>query len=58
MMLTTALTLVAAGLIEGSFSQFSSKTFPTPLKIGVAALLFVALISYLFLRRPAAEAQP
>ena len=57
MMLTTALTLVVAGLIEGSFSQFSSKTFPTALKIGVAGLLFIALLSYLFLRRPAADTQ-
>jgi uncharacterized membrane protein SpoIIM required for sporulation len=47
----TALTLVFAGLIEGSFSQFSSRTFPYVAKIAVAALLFVALMTYLFLRR-------
>ena len=40
MMLATALVLVLAGLIEGSFSQFSARTFPYPLKIAVAALLF------------------
>lgn len=58
MMLATALTLVVAGLIEGSFSQFSSKTFPTALKIAVAALLFASLVSYLFLRRSPEEAHP
>jgi uncharacterized membrane protein SpoIIM required for sporulation len=51
MLLTTCLVLVAAGLIEGSFSQFSAKTIPYPLKIGVAAALFLGLFSYLFLRR-------
>lgn len=51
MMIGAALTLVLAGLIEGSFSQFSAKTIPYPLKISVAALLFTGLISYLFLRR-------
>ncbi len=57
MMLATALTLVVAGLIEGSFSQFSSKTFPTAFKIAVAALLFASLIGYLFVRRPPEEAR-
>jgi uncharacterized membrane protein SpoIIM required for sporulation len=51
----TALTLVLAGLIEGSFSQFSSRTFPYEAKITVAALLFVALMTYLFLRRVESE---
>jgi uncharacterized membrane protein SpoIIM required for sporulation len=51
MMIGAALTLVLAGLIEGSFSQFSAKTIPYPLKIAVAGLLFTGLISYLFLRR-------
>ena len=51
MMIGAALTLVLAGLIEGSFSQFSAKTIPYPLKIAVAALLFAGLLSYLFLRR-------
>lgn len=46
-----ALTLVCAGIIEGSFSQFSAKTIPYGLKIAVAMLLFAGLISYLFLRR-------
>jgi uncharacterized membrane protein SpoIIM required for sporulation len=46
-----ALTLVCAGIIEGSFSQFSSKTIPYALKIGVAATLFLGLMTYLFLRR-------
>jgi hypothetical protein len=41
---------VFAGIVEGSFSQFSSKTFPAPLKISVAVLLLVSLISYLFIR--------
>ncbi|HYC93232.1 MAG TPA: stage II sporulation protein M [Thermoanaerobaculia bacterium] len=51
MMIGAALTLVLAGLIEGSFSQYSAKTIPYPIKISVAALLFTGLISYLFLRR-------
>jgi len=51
MMIGTALTLVLAGIIEGGFSQFSSKSIPYPLKIAVAALLFGALMSYLFVRR-------
>jgi uncharacterized membrane protein SpoIIM required for sporulation len=47
----TALTLVCAGLIEGGFSQFSSKSFSYPLKISVAAVLFAGLMVYLFARR-------
>jgi uncharacterized membrane protein SpoIIM required for sporulation len=50
MLIATALTLVLAGIVEGSFSQFSSKTFPAPVKISVAALLLASLISYLFIR--------
>ena len=50
------LTLICAGLIEGSFSQFSSRTIPYGLKIAVAALLFAALVTYLFLRRTAEPA--
>jgi uncharacterized membrane protein SpoIIM required for sporulation len=46
-----ALTLICAGLIEGSFSQFSAKTIPYALKISVAILLFLGLTAYLFLRR-------
>jgi uncharacterized membrane protein SpoIIM required for sporulation len=49
-LVAAALTLVFAGIVEGSFSQFSSKTFPAPLKISVAVLLLVSLISYLFIR--------
>ncbi len=55
MMATTMLVLVCAGLIEGSFSQFSAKTFPYALKIGVALLLCVSLFAYLFVRRLPAE---
>ncbi|MGA7614370.1 MAG: stage II sporulation protein M [Thermoanaerobaculia bacterium] len=51
MILATAITLVLAGIVEGSFSQFSSKTFSYPVKIVVALLLFTSLISYLFLSR-------
>lgn len=40
--------LVFAGLIEGSFSQFSSKTVPYNVKIGVAVALFVSMVMYLF----------
>lgn len=47
----TALALVCAGLIEGGFSQFSSKSFAYPLKISVAAILFAGLMLYLFARR-------
>lgn len=50
-MIATAMTLVFAGIIEGSFSQFTSNTFPYPLKIAVAILLFAALMLYLFARR-------
>lgn len=51
MIIGVAIVLVFAGIIEGSFSQFSSKTIPYPLKISVAMLLFAGLMSYLFLRR-------
>ena len=49
-LVAAALTLIFAGIIEGGFSQFSSKTFPTPLKISVAIVLLVSLVSYLFIR--------
>ena len=55
MLIATAFTLVFAGIVEGSFSQFTSKTFPVPLKIGVAVLLLVSLIAYLFMRRSEGE---
>jgi uncharacterized membrane protein SpoIIM required for sporulation len=48
MLLTTALVLVAAGLIEGSFSQFTAKTIPYGIKTGVAGILFAALMIWLF----------
>ena len=51
MMIAAAMTLVLAGIIEGSFSQFSAKTVPYSLKIAVAALLFTGVITWLFLRR-------
>ena len=54
MIIGAALTLVLAGLIEGSFSQFSAKTIPYALKIAVAVLLFIGLTTYLFLRRTGA----
>jgi hypothetical protein len=56
MMLATALVLVLAGLIEGSFSQFTARTFPYPIKIAVAALLLAALLAWLFVRRLPEEA--
>jgi uncharacterized membrane protein SpoIIM required for sporulation len=55
MLIMTALVLIAAGLVEGSFSQFSAKTIPYAFKIGAAALFFVLLMSYLFLRRVPGE---
>ncbi len=55
MIIGAALTLVMAGIIEGSFSQFSSKSVPYSLKIAVAVLLFVGLTTYLFLRRTGEE---
>lgn len=51
MLLGTAGILVFAGLIEGSFSQFTNQTFPYSFKITVAIALFVLLLSYLFVRR-------
>ena len=51
MMVGVMLFLVIAGLIEGSFSQFSAKTVPYSLKIAVAAVLHVALLAYLFVPR-------
>ena len=58
MMVATALVLVVAGVIEGSFSQFTAKTIPYSLKIGVAAALLVSLVTYLFLGATAAEDGP
>ena len=39
--------LVLAGTIEGSFSQFSARLVSYPVKIGVAALLFLGLVGWL-----------
>ncbi|MFL6201567.1 MAG: stage II sporulation protein M [Thermoanaerobaculia bacterium] len=58
MMVGVMLFLVVAGLIEGSFSQFSAKTVPYSLKIAVAAILHVALLAYLFVPRQSQQAQP
>jgi uncharacterized membrane protein SpoIIM required for sporulation len=55
MIIGAALVLVLAGIIEGSFSQFSAKTIPYALKIAVAVLLFLGLTTYLFLRRTGEE---
>lgn len=48
MLAASALILVCAGLIEGSFSQFSLKTVPYSLKISVATILFGALVVWLW----------
>jgi uncharacterized membrane protein SpoIIM required for sporulation len=51
MMLAVMALLVVAGSIEGSFSQFSARVVPYPLKIAVAAVLLVSLLLFLFLPR-------
>jgi uncharacterized membrane protein SpoIIM required for sporulation len=56
MLVGVMLMLVLAGLIEGSFSQFSAKTVPYALKIAVAVVLHLALLAYLFLPRAGAPA--
>jgi uncharacterized membrane protein SpoIIM required for sporulation len=50
--------LVVAGLIEGSFSQFTARSFPYSLKIAVAAVELALLVGYLFLRPMPAAAEP
>ena len=55
MLAATMLVLVLAGLIEGSFSQFTGRTFPHALKTAVAAVLFMLLVAWLFVRRGAHE---
>lgn len=42
--------LVVAGLVEGSFSQFTARSFPHGVKIAVAAVELGLLVAYLFLR--------
>ncbi|MEO8360074.1 MAG: stage II sporulation protein M, partial [Vicinamibacteria bacterium] len=56
MLAATILQLIVAGLVEGSFSQFSRKTFPLELKTAVAAILFAALLVYLFAPRKKGKA--
>ena len=51
MLAATVAVLVLAGLIEGSFSQFTGRTFPHALKTAVAALFFALLMAWLFARR-------
>ena len=51
MICATMMMLVCAGLIEGSFSQFSSKTVPYGVKIGVAIAIFTSMVTYLFVLR-------
>ena len=48
MLCATMVMLVIAGLIEGSFSQFSTKVVSYDVKIGVAVCIFASLIAYLF----------
>jgi uncharacterized membrane protein SpoIIM required for sporulation len=48
MLLTSAFLLVLAGLIEGSFSQFSSRAVPYGVKIAFALVLFTAMVAWLF----------
>jgi uncharacterized membrane protein SpoIIM required for sporulation len=55
MLVATIVVLVLAGLIEGSFSQFTGRTFPHTLKTAVAVLLFMLLMAWLFVRRGAHE---
>jgi uncharacterized membrane protein SpoIIM required for sporulation len=56
MLLVTALVLVAAGVVEGSFSQMTARTIPYAAKIAVAALLFAGLVGWLFVPRGGREA--
>jgi uncharacterized membrane protein SpoIIM required for sporulation len=55
MLATSAVLLVFAGAIEGSFSQMSSKSVSYPIKISVAAVLFTALCAWLFVGKPKAS---
>jgi uncharacterized membrane protein SpoIIM required for sporulation len=52
MLLTSALLLVFAGLIEGSFSQFSVRAVPYGVKIAFSAVLFISMLAWLFGRLP------
>ena len=48
MVLASALLLVLAGAIEGSFSQLSAKSVPYVMKIAVALVLFTGMLYWLF----------
>jgi len=48
LLIGTCSLLVIAGIVEGGFSQVNEPTIPYPLKHAVAAILFVALLAYLF----------
>ena len=52
MVLASALLLVMAGVIEGSFSQLSSRSVPYSIKIAVAVALFLGMLAWLFIRNP------
>lgn len=51
MLVAVVVQLLIAGLVEGSFSQFSRTTFSYGFKIAVAATLFSSLLLYLFMPR-------
>ena len=51
MLLGCALLLVCAGLIEGSFSQFSARAVPYAVKISFGLVLFCAMTAWLFVPR-------
>lgn len=48
LLLGASVTLVLAGLIEGSFSQFSQRLAPYSIKIGFSTALFLLFLTYLF----------
>jgi uncharacterized membrane protein SpoIIM required for sporulation len=48
LLLATAIILVGAGFIEGSFSQLSSRSLPYGIKIAAAAALHALLLMWLF----------
>jgi uncharacterized membrane protein SpoIIM required for sporulation len=58
MLLTTAILLVFAGTVEGSFSQLSSNSVSYAVKICVALVLFSGMIFWLFGSAPRPLAQP
>lgn len=48
LLIGTCTLLVVAGVVEGGFSQVNEPTIPYTLKHAVAAILFIALLAYLF----------